>query len=358
MARKPDKHDEYYERFAEQVIDQIRKGTAPWQKPWQPGQSFRPRNAVTGRSYNGGNSLYLATAAERRGLSDSRWATYRQFQKAGGQVRGGSRGESILLYKDMQRVRAKDEQGRPKKNDQGKPVYKHVRLKKPVIRTFTVFNVAQVDGLKLEAERDEKVPLWRRHQAAEAVIEESGVPVRHVAGDRAFYSLKNDEITLPARSQFPSATHYYQTALHELGHSTGHPERMNRATLITGMAEGFGSPAYAKEELRAEIGAMMTGDKIGMGHDPSRGAAYVEAWVAALKEDPREIHYAASEGDRMSEYLVARARERIAGIEQKNLEAEQEMAKPRAHSVTPPRGRVTPTHAPALAPEHSMSIGR
>ena len=84
MARKPDKHDEYYERFAEQVIDQIRQGTAPWQKPWQPGQSFRPRNAVTGRSYNGGNSLYLAMAADRRGLSDSRWATYRQFQKAGG----------------------------------------------------------------------------------------------------------------------------------------------------------------------------------------------------------------------------------------------------------------------------------
>ena len=89
------------------------------------------------------------------------------------------------------------------------------------------------------------------------MLADSGVPVRHVAGDRAFYNLNRDEIVLPERVQFPSANHYYQTALHELGHSTGHPERMNRATLVEGMSEGFGSPAYAKEELRAEISAIM-----------------------------------------------------------------------------------------------------
>ena len=94
--------------------------------------------------------------------------------------------------------------------------------------------------------------------------------------------------------QFPSANHYYQTALHELGHSTGHPERMNRETLTQGISEGFGSPAYAKEELRAEISAMMTGERVGVGHDPSRGAAYVEGWIAALEEDPREIRRAAA----------------------------------------------------------------
>ena len=87
------------------------------------------------------------------------------------------------------------------------------------------------------------------------------------------YNLNRDEIVLPERVQFPSANHYYQTALHELGHSTGHPERMNRATLTEGMSEGFGSPAYAKEELRAEISAMMTGERVGVGHDPRRGSS-------------------------------------------------------------------------------------
>ena len=97
------------------------------------------------------------------------------------------------------------------------------------------------------------------------MLEDSGVPVRHMAGDRAFYNLNRDEIVLPERVQFPSANHYYQTALHELGHSTGHPERMNRDTLTQGIGEGFGSPAYAKEELRAEISAMDDGRARGRG---------------------------------------------------------------------------------------------
>ena len=142
------------------------------------------------------------------------------------------------------------------------------------------------------------------------MLEDSGVPVRHVAGDRAFYNLNNDEIVLPERGQFPSANHYYQTALHELGHSTGHPERMNRATLTQGIGDGFGSPAYAKEELRAEISAMMTGERVGVGHDPSRGAAYVEGWVAALEEDPREIRRAAADAQKISDFVLARSRER------------------------------------------------
>ena len=144
------------------------------------------------------------------------------------------------------------------------------------------------------------------------MLEDSGVPVRHVAGDRAFYNLNRDEIVLPERVQFPSANHYYQTALHELGHSTGHPERMNRPTLIEGIGEGFGSPAYAKEELRAEISAMMTGERVGVGHDPSRGAAYVEGWIAALEEDPREIRRAAADSQKISDFVLSRHREREA----------------------------------------------
>ena len=124
--------------------------------------------------------------------------------------------------------------------------------------------------------------------------------------------MKKDEIVLPARGQFPSANHYYQTALHELGHSTGHPERMKRDTLIQGIEGGFGSPDYAREELRAEISAMMTGERVGVGHDPSRGAAYVEGWIQALEEDPREIRRAAADAQKISDFVLVRHRERVA----------------------------------------------
>ena len=186
-------------------------------------------------------------------------------------------------------------------------------------------------------------PLWKVHQNAERVLTDSGVPVRHVAGDRAFYNLNRDEIVLPERVQFPSANHYYQTALHELGHSTGHPERMNRATLVEGMSEGFGSPAYAKEELRAEISAMMTGERVGVGHDPSRGAAYVEGWVAALEEDPREIRRAAADAQKISDFVLARSREREAEREPEPVAATRAPAP--QHSVRPELPLPVPTRS-------------
>ena len=174
-----------------------------------------------------------------------------------------------------------------------------------------MFNAEQADGLPARANPTPE-PLWKAHQQAERVLEDGGVQVRHVAGDRAHYHLKRDEIVLPERGQFPSANHYYQTALHELGHSTGHPERMNRETLVQGIKGGFGSPDYAKEELRAEISAMMTGERVGVGHDPSRGAAYVESWIQALEEDPREIRRAAADAQKISDFVLERHREREA----------------------------------------------
>ena len=205
FRRKPDNQDEYHRKFADAVIEQIRKGTAPWQKPWGPGESYRPANAVTGRPYTGGNSLYLNMRGEQRGFGDNRWATYKQIRAEGGQVRKGERGEQVLFFDNMRRIAVKDAKGKPKKVE-GKQVYQTVKRDVPFIKTFTVFNAEQADGLKLERQGGREVPLWQTHQAAEVVIEESKVSVRHVEGDRAFYSIKSDSITLPDRAQFPRPT--------------------------------------------------------------------------------------------------------------------------------------------------------
>ena len=132
------------------------------------------------------------------------------------------------------------------------------RTRPPMVRCYAVFNVEQADGLTLERrddDRDNELE-WQAHQTAERVIQESGVPVRHERGDRAYYHLQTDRVTLPEREQSATANGYYQTALHELGHATGHPARMDRDTLTNGVGN-FGSTEYAREEHRAEISAMI-----------------------------------------------------------------------------------------------------
>ena len=327
--KKPDRTEEYHRQFADQIIKQIEQGTAPWQKPWKPGERVLPSNVDTGRPYAGGNSLHLAAVAQTRGYADVRWGTYRQIQALGGQVRKGEQGTRILSYQDHKRIAVTDERGQPVTDSEGKRVYRYERLPNPWVKQYTVFNAEQVDGLPARPTPTAE-PLWKAHQKAEAVLQSNGVPIRHVAGDRAYYNLNRDEIVLPERGQFPSANHYYQTALHELGHSTGHPDRMKRESLIEGVKAGFGSEAYAKEELRAEISAMMTGERVGVGHDPSRGAAYVENWVKVLKEDPREIRRAAADAQKISDFVMERSRERETEREPAEVTATRPAASPQA----------------------------
>ena len=117
---------------------------------------------------------------------------------------------------------------------------------------------------------------------------------------------------LPERSQFPSQDAYTQTAPHELDHATGHPDRLNRPTVKHG---GSASEAYAREELRAEIAAMMTGEQLGVRHEPRHGTAYVSSSIQALENNPKEIAAAAVDAQRISDWLIARERERRLGNE-------------------------------------------
>ena len=135
--------------------------------------------------------------------------------------------------------------------------------------TYNVFNAKQCDGLPARAEGRRP---WAGHPEADRVLKGSGARIEHAGGDRAFYDIRGDRIVLPFRERFPEAAGYYQAALHELGHWTGHASRLNRATLQEGIVEGPYSKQYAREELRAEISSMMTGDRLDLGHDPARSA--------------------------------------------------------------------------------------
>ena len=219
------KHDEYHRQFAEGIIEQIRQGTAPWQKPWGPGGSAcSPRTSIPDAPTREATACTLPPSSRSAATATCAGAPTARSKPGTDRCSKGEQWHSHPLVpgppEDRRQRRARTAQVR---DNEGKRVYRHERLpRRPSSASTTVFNAEQADGLPARPAPAAE-PLWKAHQQAERVLEDGGVPVRHVAGDRAFYNLNRDEIVLPERGQFPSANHYYQTALHELGHSTGHP---------------------------------------------------------------------------------------------------------------------------------------
>lgn len=293
---------EYVEELSARLIEQIKSNTAPWQKPWKPGEinTTLPRNVITGKPYRGMNLINLMSKAYVQGYDDPRWLSAKQGnEKFDAYVRKGEKGTLIHYWKFTDERQKKDENGKPVIDENGKPVKEVVRLDKPQVFFSVVFNAQQFEGMPPIEKTIKPIEEWERHQLAENILNNSGVPIRNVNGDRAYYNVSTDQITMPERSQFDSSDKYYATALHELGHATGHPSRLKRD--LTG---GFGSENYAKEELRAEIASMMLGQELQIGHDPSQHVAYLKSWVKVLEEDPKEIFRATRDADKIMDYVL------------------------------------------------------
>jgi len=340
--------DQYFRRVADVLIAQIKAGTAPWVQSWEAGERVQPYNLKTGKSYRGGNSTWLASVSEMRGYRDERWGTYRQIQESGGQVRRGQKGASIIYWQWEKRQLARDSAGKPVLDDNSQPVYQVAKLERPRSYMYTVFNAEQTTGLPPRPLR-EGGHQWDRNEQVEALFENCGARVEHVKQDRVFYDLGRDLIVMPHREQFTSPAGYYQSALHELGHWSGHPDRMNRETLVEGVQQGPKSLEYAREELRAEISSMITGDRLGVGHDGSRTAAYVDFWVKTLQDHPQEIYLASRDAQAISDYVLERGKL----LEKLPDEAERGIQAPGAEPEPPAAGpppATPPVHAPPRAP--------
>lgn len=273
---------EYRRQLTDRIIEQLEAGTAPWIKPWSADAvpSGPPRNALTGREYRGGNRLWL----DCQGYDDARWCTYRQAREQGWQVRRGEQATHVEYWQWDEDVL------------QPNGSKAQVKLAVPRVYYASVFNAAQIDGMP---ESLATMPSWAPHLQAEKLLTHSGAILRHDQRDRAFYALTEDAIHLPSRMAFDEPGRYYATALHELGHWTGHPSRLNRD-----LGNSFGSEGYAREELRAELGSYFTCSQVGIAHDPGAHAAYIGSWVEALRRDPHAIFRAAKEADAIADYVL------------------------------------------------------
>lgn len=253
----------------------------PYLTPGVGLEAGTPYNPATGRPYRAGNMLMCLIAQHANGYGDNRWMTYKQAQACGAQVKRGAKALQLrYLVVDTY------------ENEQGQ----EVERKRPIV--FNVFNGEQIDGLPQPKNRPAKTEV-ERHELCEKMLTDSGVPIlRDQDVSSGVYNFKADVIRLPRTDRFVSTDAFYATALHELAHATGHPTRLNRD--LTGNRL---TKEYAKEEIIAETASHILGMELGIGHDPSQHAAYIKYYVEILKEDPSYLFKAASEAEKICDFL-------------------------------------------------------
>jgi antirestriction protein ArdC/phage/plasmid primase-like uncharacterized protein len=275
------------QNMAQSIIDALKDGTAPWIKPWAPDSNAVPHNPVTGTRYKGINFLYLSMQDK----PDSRWVTFKQAKEKNWKVKKGSKGTPIQFWQF--------EKDKKILNNEGQTVTERVKLERPLLRHYYVFNASDIEGMP-EIAIDPKINNeWERHDRAENILKTSGATIEHVSGNKAAYSPSQDKIQMPQKGQFDAPDKYYATALHELGHWTGHESRLDRP--LTGV---FGSQDYAREELRAEIASYMVGMQLGIGHDPGQHLAYIDSWIKDLEDHPTEIFKASADAEKIQTYVM------------------------------------------------------
>lgn len=282
------------ERITETIIKQLEANSAPiWSMPWRTmaktfGQGTDgpfPANHVSGKSYSGVNILLLWSARKEQGFSRNRWMTFKQAKAKGGSVRKGERGTSICFASTYKKESDRlDAQGQPMLEDRN------------FLKTYTVFNLDQIDGLD-ESAPPETTSNPLRMEDFDAMIDTLKVKLVH-GGNRACYMHEPvDMIKMPFFAQFKGPDLYYAVLGHELTHWTGAKCRLDRTK-----GKRFGDKNYAFEELIAELGATFLCAEYGIDHT-SQATTYLASWLKGMKDHPQMIISAASQASKAVNFI-------------------------------------------------------
>lgn len=295
MKQQKVERQSLYAEVTSRIIAELEEGRLPWVQPWDSAACgcTMPQNGGTGRRYSGINVLILWAEVVAKGYASQCWLTYRQAEAAGGNVRRGEKG-TVICYADRFTPKAEQEQARGEDREARQVAF---------LKRFVVFNVDQCEGLP----EDYIAPMVSPNPVlaiaeADALIAATGACV-NIGGGEAFYSPVHDFVQVPPQVAFHEPVNWYRTALHELGHWTGHASRLNRD-----QKGGFGSEAYAKEELVAEMAAAFTCASLGIA-PTVRHSDYIASWLSVLRDDERAIFRAASQASKASEFLLTFAGE-------------------------------------------------
>ena len=338
INEKPTAEQRSLDLFTEMMIAKIESLSKKdgWKKPWfTEGTLQWPKN-LNGREYNGMNAFLLLLHCEKEGYKIPRFCTFdriQQFNKPGSRDKDAKPRVSVLKgehsfpvmlttftvvdKETKERIKWEDYKLLSQEQREKYNVY-------PKLQTYHVFNVAQTNLKEVRPELWEKLeqeysmPKVDRSEAFEPVdrmITDNRwiCPIKPMYGDSAYYSISKNEIVVPEKGQFKDGESFYSNLYHEMGHSTGAENQLDRLKPTT-----FGSAEYAREELVAELTAALTAQRYGMSkHLKDDTAAYLKAWLDSLKESPQYIKTVLLDVKKASSMLTQR-------IDQIALEIEEE----------------------------------
>ncbi len=299
-----------YRTITERFVEELKRGTVPWQKPW----TGCVQNLISRKPYRGINAFLLGSTDRISPF----WLTYKQAIDLGGHVRKGEKSLPVIYYKLLEK---RDNAGNVVLGADGQAA----RI--PFVRWASVFNLDQTEGIEAPAIASPKQTGQPLEKAASIVANAPLCPIHHV-GFAALYSPQDDVIRLPAPANFRSQEDYFHTLYHEAIHATGSASRLNREGITHPVK--FGSEAYSREELIAELGASFLSNEAGILNQVQfdNSAAYLNSWVQKLENDPRMIVSAASHAQRGAEFVL--------GIEQKE-NVQQSQTSPEGMPLTSAR---------------------
>jgi antirestriction protein ArdC len=288
-----------YEVVTEKIIKQLEEGVCAWNKPWA---SKPAANLISQKEYRGLNTFLLGS----QGYASQYWLTYAQAVKLGGHVKKGEKSSLVVFWNiGEERTIVNRETGKEKLS------------KAILLRYYSVFNLAQTEGIAEKLGLDKQIPVVPSLDTCEEIVAGMPSPPKREQDAKACYVPSADVVRMPARELFASPESFYSVLFHELGHSTGHASRLNRAGIME--KHSFGDADYSREELVAEMTAAMLCGVCGI--SPAvidNSAAYLHNWIQVLKGDAKLLIQAASAAQKASDYIRGLAKPTEISTEEEN----------------------------------------
>lgn len=326
QEKKSISFEDLYGMQSEAFYDLIMQSDQSWRKSWAS-DGFEQQNATTEKPYNNLNQTLLFKRAVTESLADPRWITFTQAKEANYKIKKGVKGSQIFrLVRGYDRL-VKDENGNLIQDENGKNKMEHITYDRPRIKIFTVFNARDVEGI--EPFKKSEIPEQHRllmqqenYKNAEIMIkafcEKNDISLQEIASESAFHAHNNGatikKVVVPLKSQFDNLDNYFSVLFHEVAHSTKHLGiRVNKNT-DTETGNNFGSTNYAKEELTAELTALLLCKqfKINSTETAQRednSIAYLGAWIESGILTKEDFKIATIEANRASKAIFEHAPE-------------------------------------------------